>query len=188
MLTITDPWSTPSSGWRATNKEDGIVILTGTADSLWRAWAAHRRAKEQPEMRLDEMVDTFCRSLPPDCATCGQPVINPYNWPDLSEWRKVENMPITVWGPGGWACLHRRQISTDQHENERWMAAFVQCIPCNQYPRHCRQHFQEHLAAHPPDYSSQEAFFAWTVAAHNSVNIRSGKPQISADEARKLYD
>ena len=36
-----------------------------------------------------------------------------------------------------------------------------------------------------PDFSSPETYFAWTVAAHNSVNAKLGKKIFTVDEARK---
>ena len=187
MLTIVDEWSTPPGGHSIVNPDDKERIATGTLDSLLRAWYAHRRAKGQPDMTRDEMVHEFCSQLPPDCGICGQPQVNPYLFSDLAEWRKDENKSIDVWGKNGWFCLHRHKISDNQDENEQWMRAFVFSIPCNQFPRRCQQHFQEYLAAHPVDWSSQEAFFAWSVAAHNETNQRTGKPQMGFNEAKVFY-
>ena len=186
-MAILDERITPPGGHKIRNEEDNIFIATGTLDSLLRAWYAHRRAKGQPDMTRDEMVHEFCKQLPPDCGICGQPQVNPYLFADLAEWRKDENKSIDVWGSSGWKCCHSHRISDNQDENEQWMAAFVFSIPCNQYPRRCQQHFQEYLAAHPVDWSSQQAFLDWTIICHNDVNRRTGKSQMSIEEARALY-
>jgi hypothetical protein len=39
----------------------------------------------------------------------------------------------------------------------------------------------------PPDFSSPEAFFDWGVALHNAVNAKLGKPEITIDEACKIW-
>jgi hypothetical protein len=56
-------------------------------------------------------------------------------------------------------------------------------VPCGD----CKRHWDEWRKANPADLSSPAAYFAWTVAAHNAVNRRLGKPEMSVDDARTLY-
>jgi hypothetical protein len=39
----------------------------------------------------------------------------------------------------------------------------------------------------PPDFTSPEAFFAWGVALHNAVNRKLGKPELTIEEARRIW-
>lgn len=39
----------------------------------------------------------------------------------------------------------------------------------------------------PPDFSTEEARFAWTVKGHNHVNEKLGKPLLSVEEASKIH-
>jgi len=64
-----------------------------------------------------------------------------------------------------------------------WFAAFVAGLPC---PK-CRQHFEEFLRSHPPDFESRTRFFSWTVAAHNFVNRSNGKPEMSLTMAQRIH-
>ncbi len=187
MLTITDPWSTPNGGWHCTNPEDGVILRLGSMDSLFRAWEAHRKSKEQPFLTREQLVDKFCRQLPADCPTCGQSAVNPYEWADLAEWRKLDSYGAERWGPFGWLCLHNRKLSADALDNERWLKAFEVAIPCNMAPKNCQKHFREYLSQHPAEMSSQEAWFKWGVDFHNAVNQRTGKLQMPLEEAAKLY-
>jgi hypothetical protein len=64
-----------------------------------------------------------------------------------------------------------------------WLKAFAERVPCGD----CRAGFLELLEKHPPDLSSREAYFAWTVALHNAVNRKLGKPEMSVEDARKIH-
>jgi hypothetical protein len=93
-------------------------------------------------------------------------------------------MPKTIWGPIKWKELHVRALSPFPMDEERdWFGAFLAGLPC---PK-CREHFNVFLEENPPDFSSREAFFEWTVRAHNDVNEATGKRVISVGEARELH-
>lgn len=187
MLTVNDLWSTPAGGWKVRDNDTRALIEGGIPNELWQRWIAHRRENELPALTFAEMQDVFCRQLPSDCPTCGEAFVNPHNYPDIAEWRKLENMPLSVWGERGWFTLHNHQLFDDPRENQRWMLAFTSSIPCNMAPRFCRQHFTEYISKHPPDYSSQENWFAWTWGAHQEVNRRTGNAGMALEEAKELY-
>jgi hypothetical protein len=63
-----------------------------------------------------------------------------------------------------------------------WFDDFVRELPC---PK-CRAHFEEFVQKNPPDLSTREDFFKWTVDAHNAVSLALGKPTVSLDEAKRL--
>jgi hypothetical protein len=93
-------------------------------------------------------------------------------------------MPRSVWGPIKWKELHVRALSPfPMSEEAQWFDAFLAGLPC---PK-CREHFKGFLEQTPPDFTSREAFFNWTVQAHNFVNEATGKPLLDVDEARSLH-
>jgi hypothetical protein len=83
-----------------------------------------------------------------------------------------------------WAELHRRGLTYngDQKAELAWLEAFTARIGCGT----CRQHWRELLTRTPPDLSSPEACFAWTVHAHNAVSRQLGKREWTLDEARAV--
>jgi hypothetical protein len=85
-----------------------------------------------------------------------------------------------------WAELHRRALAfTGDVDAERaWMDGFTRRLPCGE----CRRHWKQLLEATSPDYSSADAYFAWTVEAHNQVNRQLGKSQMTVAEAREAMD
>jgi hypothetical protein len=104
--------------------------------------------------------------------------------PDAIDEASLTWMPKSVWGPIKWKELHVRGLVDLPMENEQlWFSAFVAGLPCPE----CRQHFKEFLSNHPPDFSSRQAFFSWTVAAHNHVNQATGKPSLSSKQAYETH-
>jgi hypothetical protein len=79
-----------------------------------------------------------------------------------------------------WASLHDGSIKTIEQLTE-WEI----CIP--QYGCPCKRFYAEWKAANPLDFTSPEAFFAWGVRLHNAVNAKLGKPEITIDEAYKIW-
>lgn len=82
--------------------------------------------------------------------------------------------------PALWKKLHLRAIEKEGTEDGKWLADFAKEIPCGE----CVRHWREFLANEPPNFT---AYFAWTVLAHNGINLRLGKPILSVDQARALY-
>ena len=56
-----------------------------------------------------------------------------------------------------------------------------------QYGCSCKKFYAEWKAENAPDFTSPEAFFAWGVRLHNAVNRKLGKPELTIDEAKKIW-
>lgn len=83
-----------------------------------------------------------------------------------------------------WAELHARAFNAADLSSEReWLEKFAQRVPCGE----CRRHWRELVKLHPPDLSSPDAYFAWTVARHNDVSRRLGKPEWTVEQVRAHY-
>jgi hypothetical protein len=82
-------------------------------------------------------------------------------------------------GQFAWAKLHGYRGCDPQ-----WLDIWQYLIPqrCD-----CKDGYQRILAEMPPDYTSPEAFFAWGVRLHNAVNAKLGKPEITIEEAYKIW-
>jgi hypothetical protein len=85
--------------------------------------------------------------------------------------------PQASYGPPLWKELHEQALSGSL-PNE-WLAAFEARLPCGV----CRQHWREMLADLPP----QPDFFAWSVAIHNGVNRKLGKPELTLTQAAAIW-
>lgn len=72
-----------------------------------------------------------------------------------------------------WAELHARPAMCDLATESAWVAGdFAARIPCAT----CRAHWLELLASTPPALSSNNDYAEWTIAVHNAVNSKLGKP------------
>lgn len=79
-----------------------------------------------------------------------------------------------------WAEMHRRALVTFG-DDSAYLETVTARLPCGT----CKPHWAALLAAKPPTWG--EAYFAWTVAAHNEVNARLGKPLVTVEEARAIW-
>lgn len=81
-----------------------------------------------------------------------------------------------------------KELHTYKFENEadalKWFNSWFKRVPCAM----CRMHFKDILRILPVDYSNKKAFFEWSVKAHNMVNKRLSKPEISLEEAILLWN
>lgn len=79
-----------------------------------------------------------------------------------------------------WRELHQHQ-SCDYEWYQAWREQLVKS-KCN-----CGSHFRELEKKQPLCFDSPQAFFESSIAMHNAVNDRLGKPQVSLDEAYMLW-
>jgi hypothetical protein len=83
-------------------------------------------------------------------------------------------------GRKAWQALH------SYHGNSpEWFAKWEATIP--HFDCSCTKDYREYKAANPPDFSSPEAIWLWGYTLHNWVNRKLGKPELTIDEARKLW-
>ena len=82
-------------------------------------------------------------------------------------------------GQFAWAKLHSYTGCDPQ-----WLDLWQYFIPqmCD-----CKDGYQKILEEMPPDFTCPDAFFAWGVALHNAVNRKLGKPELTIDEARRIW-
>ena len=100
----------------------------------------------------------------------------------------------TLWGPPTWQAIHYVAVAypdkptpEDVSAYRAFYASLSGVLPCLQ----CAKHYGEHLAAMPLDdaaMTDSASLFAWTVRMHNRVNKSLGKPEMSLDDALRMYE
>lgn len=86
-----------------------------------------------------------------------------------------------------WDELHRYRLRGSE-EGKRWLADWESRLPPNCSCKADLQDIKKRLAEkHPEPFASQEAYFTYTVALHNEVNRKLGKPIMALETARQLY-
>lgn len=131
----------------------------------------------------NEIQNFICRHLPDE---------------EIDEWcieegaRNTPPKPITRREPSGWdgskvwAELHRYALFQRPTSEQRkfWLADWGKRVKCGE----CRQHWRALYAHNPlPDSSTPDQFFEKTVQWHNATNAMLGKPEISLEEARRIW-
>ena len=93
----------------------------------------------------------------------------------------------SVWGPACWDVFHGWCLSAwragDDEQAKRFYTSFVHLLRCFV----CKKHYIQMIREHPPDTTSLEALFAWTVDRHNETNQRLGKPWFRVEDAWIRY-
>jgi hypothetical protein len=102
-------------------------------------------------------------------------------------------LSMTIVGPSMWRELHGRPTVCPDPAREivwphdgietEWVNAFSRRLPCGE----CATEWMKLLNAAPPDVSSRDAYFVWTVRMHNAVNRRLGKAEFTVEAARAIY-
>ena len=100
------------------------------------------------------------------------------------------NINPNLWGESFWNVIHYITMAypDDPTEEDRQnISAFIKSLqhvlPCET----CRNHFKANLITYPLTNESRYNFITWAVNVHNEVNRRTGKPEMSIDEAINLY-
>lgn len=96
------------------------------------------------------------------------------------------------WGPFAWTTLHYwtlgyPEVATadEQQRYATFVRAFGQTLPCQS----CRAHFAGVLKEFPPEQymRTREDFIRWGMEAHNMVNRRLNKKEMTMPEFVRLF-
>ena len=94
------------------------------------------------------------------------------------------------WGPREWRGLHVDAIhypaaparcEVAQAFMDLWSR--IHRLPCPE----CRSHATAYARRYPPDLTSGAGYQTWGLRFHNSVNLRLGKPLMTAAQFRAVY-
>lgn len=138
----------------------------------WRSWLRRHFDQFGSNNRLpQEFHDAMVRINPGNKTLGSKPV------------------PVTVdmveAGPPIWRDLHTSAIAWDgtSESMQAIMRKVTKELPCGT----CKQGWVQILSEIPLRASTADEFFAWTVEAHNRVNLKLGKPTMDVSTARMLY-
>lgn len=110
-------------------------------------------------------------------------------------YQEKSNRSPEVWGPPFWFTLHNGALNYPSLANplciER-MKNFIIGIPVMIPCETCKEHATAYIESNKDylDYicASRDKLFKFFVDFHNYVNIRLKKPEMSYDDAYRLYD
>jgi hypothetical protein len=88
-----------------------------------------------------------------------------------------------------WRELHSRALNYDPKNGSDliWLQKWSSKIPRFTTGCSCNEHWIKWYRSNPPNFTSVDKYFEWTVKAHNDVNVRIGKPTISIEDAKLIY-
>ncbi|GBG25262.1 FAD-linked sulfhydryl oxidase ALR [Hondaea fermentalgiana] len=93
-------------------------------------------------------------------------------------------------GRSTWEFLHTTAAYyPDKPSEEQQHAArgLIEAMSLLYACAHCREHFRNHVEAHPPDVSSRASFERWLCDAHNEVNEVLGKPKFDCSKIQERW-
>jgi hypothetical protein len=114
-------------------------------------------------------------------------VITPYSG------KREYNIPPDVWGPLQWKSLHYSASGYEENPNaivQKLMRDRINALPIEIPCASCRSHCLEYIEKSNLNdvVKSRNNLFEFFVNFHNAVNKRLNKPQVSIDEAYKMYN
>lgn len=83
-----------------------------------------------------------------------------------------------------WKELHTRAVSFTGTEDNQYIFDFGRRIPRFTSGCKCKEFWLQWIKTCPPDFKN---YFEWTVKTHNAVNKKLNKPEITLEDAKKLY-
>ena len=83
-----------------------------------------------------------------------------------------------------WIELHKHALEYTGTNDYAYISKFGKRIPRYTTGCSCQEFWNKWIYLHPPDYND---YFAWTVKVHNAVNAKLNKPQMSVEDALKIY-
>ena len=86
-----------------------------------------------------------------------------------------------------WKELHTHAINYTGTNDSTFLGTFARKIPRYTKGCSCQEFWGNWIRTNPPKYGPNNEYFEWTVKAHNAVNKKLGKPEISVEDAIKMY-
>lgn len=113
------------------------------------------------------------------------------------QWEKIEyenSGDPKVWGPAFWFSLHNGSVKYPIKASPLWaerMKGFILGIPvmlpCEKCADHAMAHIESNYDKLDEIVSGRDKLFKFFVDMHNYVNRRYKKPEMSVEDAYKLY-
>ena len=86
-----------------------------------------------------------------------------------------------------WKELHTNALKHEGTNDATFLLNFGRKIKRYTTGCSCNEHWNNWVRTNPPSFGPNGEYFAWTVKAHNSVNKKLGKPEMTVEDALKIY-
>ena len=86
-----------------------------------------------------------------------------------------------------WKELHTNAYKYTGTNDSAFLTAFGRKIPRYIKGCSCQEFWNNWVRTNPAVYGPNKEYFAWTVKTHNAVNKKLGKPEMTLEDALKLY-
>jgi len=86
-----------------------------------------------------------------------------------------------------WIQLHTRALNHKEDHDIVFLMQWIRSIPYYTSNCRCREFFTNWMKTNPIQYGPHLEYFKWTVKAHNAVNVKLSKPEMSVEDAVMLY-
>ena len=86
-----------------------------------------------------------------------------------------------------WAELHKRALNFKGAQDRVYLMNFKNRIPRTTTGCRCKEFYVIWMRQNPPKFGENGEYFAWTVALHNAVNAKLGKPTYTVEQAKRFY-
>jgi hypothetical protein len=114
---------------------------------------------------------------------------------DEEKYQTLSNRSPEVWGPHFWFTLHNGALNYPSLANplciermKNFILGIPVMIPCETCKEHATGYIEQHKEYLDYTCSGREKLFKFFVDFHNIVNVRLNKPEMSLDDAYRLYD
>ena len=111
---------------------------------------------------------------------------------ELTLYKRVRLSGPSWWGPSTWAFFHITAASAPEFLNPEQQSLyralyerFGDYIACKSI---CSKHYAEIFKSRPIVACCRFHLFAWTIAVHNDVNKRLGKPEVSLEQGVEMFN
>lgn len=103
------------------------------------------------------------------------------------------HLPPEIWGPMFWGTLHIVSLAypdeptySEKRAAKEFFNSLIYLLPCPV----CRSHFREVLQGIPVEtwLDNRKSLVEWVWMAHNQVNVKLGKAEITMSDFYKRYN
>jgi hypothetical protein len=176
------------------NTPDTVYNEYKTPTNLVKPFKEHFSVSVSQNLKKDNVNQTVVSSV--SSQTCNSNIKLNNSELDL-KWTKntfTSTSDPNVWGPSFWFSLHNGASKYPENATSIFrdrMKQFILSIPFILPCEKCRSHAKEYIDNRQNELdqicSGRKTLFNFFVDFHNMVNVRSGKPTVSYEDAYKLY-
>ena len=107
---------------------------------------------------------------------------------DKKKKKNFKEIPKKYCCPQLWEELHTRALLVgflNPSDEKKFIKEWAEKIPSFGCP--CKAFWNQWIKINPPNLTSKDKYFEWTVRAHNGVNVKLGRSVWSVDRAKEKW-